>query len=318
MTEQGSAAEPLDRPRRAALTMLAAWMGERFYRTFRPSDGDPAPFDALLDQRGRRVGVTVDALWEGLPPGAEELERLLVDDVEEGGAYVVWVPPGAALPVDEPRSSELRLLLGNGLKGLDAGERREVRIPVVLPLAKLAIDGQYVSVTGGLSGLWTRISEGVSGAFHLDSREIHRLPEEEAEVEILLSRVRDAAGMLEVERATEVALHDYWLVSRLAAGEPAGVTVIGAPPQFDATEGAAVRRQLRRAVSRATEQRAAGECDFSALVVLAAAAHIEDEMATAALRGMSPAAYGAIDLIALAAEGQVRQVLQPRALPWEG
>ena len=38
---------------------------------------------------------------------------------------------------------------------------------------------------------------------------------------------------------------------------------------------------------------------------------------TAGLRGMNPALYGGIDLIALVADGQVRQVLQPRSLPWE-
>lgn len=32
---------------------------------------------------------------------------------------------------------------------------------------------------------------------------------------------------------------------------------------------------------------------------------------------MNPASYGAIDLIALVADGSVRQVLQPRSLPWE-
>ena len=40
-------------------------------------------------------------------------------------------------------------------------------------------------------------------------------------------------------------------------------------------------------------------------------------MATTALRGMSPATYGGVDLIALVADGAVRQLLQPRSLPWE-
>ena len=37
------------RTRTAAAHMLAAWMGTRFYRTFRlTSEDDPAPFDFLL------------------------------------------------------------------------------------------------------------------------------------------------------------------------------------------------------------------------------------------------------------------------------
>ena len=308
----------LSRNGRTALTMLAAWMGERFYRTFRRGDDDPGAFDALLTQRDRRVGVSVASLWEGgALAGADEFERLLSDDVEEGGGYALWAPPGAALPADEPQRSEFRLLIEHGLRGLAPGERREVRIPVKLQLAKVEAEGHYVSVSGGLSPLWTRISEGIDGAFHLDSRALHRLPEEEAEVEILISRVRDRAGLLNVEEVTEVDVHDYWLVSRLPAGEPAGLTVVGAPSAFNASDGAAVRRLLRRAVRRASEQREAGECEFAVLVLVASVAHIADEMATAALRGMSPAAYGSLDLIALVADGRVREVLQPRSLPWE-
>ena len=44
---------------------------------------------------------------------------------------------------------------------------------------------------------------------------------------------------------------------------------------------------------------------------------IADGSATAALRGMSPAAYGGVDLVVLVADGTVRQLLQPRSLPWE-
>jgi hypothetical protein len=44
---------------------------------------------------------------------------------------------------------------------------------------------------------------------------------------------------------------------------------------------------------------------------------MEDELVTAALKGMNPATYGALDLIVLVADGSVRQVLQPRTLPWE-
>ncbi len=69
-------------------------------------------------------------------------------------------------------------------------------------------------------------------------------------------------------------------------------------------------------VARAVAQREAGGAELSVLVVVAALAHITDELITASLRGMNPAAYGLLDLIVLVADGQVRQVLQPRALPW--
>lgn len=174
-----------------------------------------------------------------------------------------------------------------------------------------------MSVSGGLAPQWTHLSEGISGSFHLDSRELLRLPEEQAEVEILTSRVRDRAVLLEPEEITRVDVHDYWLVSRVPGPEPAGLTAIGCPEGADPADTATMRRLLRGHIGRALAQREHVGRDLSVLLLVASLAHIEDERVTAALRGMNPASYGAIDLIALVADGSVRQVLQPRSLPWE-
>ena len=298
------------------MEMLAAWMGEHYFRTFLPSDDDSAPFDVVLDQRDRRAGITIGGLGvESGQPGANTIEELLTSDVEVG-SYVLWVPPGAEIPADEPKLSEFRIRIANGMRGLEANERREVRLPAKLLLAKTDTEGQYVSVTGELSTHWTSISEGVDGAFHLDSRALHRLPEEQAEVDILISRVRDRAGLLNQGERTHVDLHDYWLVSRLPSDEPAGVTSIGAPPEFNPADGASIRRLLRQHIGRATEQRKAGECDFSVLLLVAGLGHMKDEMVTVALRGMNPTSYSTVDLITLVADGRVREILQPRSLPW--
>lgn len=335
MTSAPGAAGPGDlaeRYREVTVALLAAWMGERYFRTFRRDPGDtegataPSAFDAVLLQRDRRVGVTVGLLWDGEPPpGADDLASLLrheLPDDERDRSLAVWVPPGATLPTDEPRASELRVLLGNALTGLEPAQRREARIPVTLGLAKVDDDGAYMSVSGGLASEWTTLSEGISGAFHLDARELHRLSEERAELDIAISRIRDYAAAMSLHDATPVEVHDYWLVSRIPGDEPAGVTIVGAPPSFDPLEGAVVRRMLRQNLRRAGEQRAAAEAagepvDLTAVALLTPLAHLGDEMATAALRGMSPAAYTGIDLITLGADGSMRQVLQPRSLPWE-
>jgi hypothetical protein len=313
--------------RSAAVHMLAKWMGERFYRTFRPeSEGEhpTSPFDAILEQRERRVGVSVGVLWDENAeiPGVAQLSELLTADAEAdpgilAGSYAVWVPPKASLPVEEPAASNLRVVLFNGLKHMDVGERREVRVPVTVKLAKLQAEGAYVSVTGGLSPLWLSMSEGIPGAFHLDSRPVHRLPEEAAEIEILVTRVRDRAMVLEPGELTDIPVHDYWAVSRLPDGSPPGVTVVAAPAEMDPVDGAAIRRQFRREVQRAVEQKQAGDTDLAVLVVVGAFAHIKDELVTSSLRGMNPALYGTLDMVVLVADGAVRQVLQPRSLPWE-
>ena len=313
-----------------ALHLVTTWMSEKYFRTFRPVEGDPGAFDALLQQRDRRVGVTVGSLWESdePQPGADDLGAMLEADMLadgssiERGAYAVWVPPKAALPTTEPQISTLRLILARGLGGLAAGEAREVRLPLTLVLAKLSDEGAYVSVTGGLAPEWTVISEGAPGSFHLDSRSLYRLPEERAEIDILVTRVRDRAALLATGEVTDVQVNDTWTVSRLPAGSPEGVTVMIAPREVDPLDGTLVRRMLRRHVQRAVAQREAARAagqqdDLSALVLVGALAHVKDELATAALRGMNPAAYGALDLIVVVADGAVRQVLQPRSLPWE-
>jgi hypothetical protein len=312
------------RTRVAAAHLLAAWMGGRFFRTFRLTEGDPAPFDFILDQRERRVGVTVDVLWDEdpRPAGADALEDMLSSDVEADdavspGSYAVWVPPKARIPVEEPEVSDLRLLLGRTLRNLESGERREARIPVTVKLAKLQTEGAYVSVVGGLASQWLAMSEGIPGSIHLDSRPIHRLPAETAEVEILVSRVRDFAVALEPGELTDINLHDHWIVSRLPDGTPAGVTVITAPSDVDPVDGTNIRRRFRQAVQRAVNQKQEGGPDLAVLAVVGPFAHIGDELVTASLRGMNPALYTALDLIVVIADGAVRQVLQPRSLPWE-
>ena len=305
--------------------MLAGWMSERWFRTFRPRLDESTAFDALIGRREARIGVTLGLLWGGDPtPHAAQLESQLNADIEDAdpGAYALWVPPGGELPDAEPGISSLRLAAGRGFGGLEPAQRRELRLPVTLALAKVDVEGAYVSVTGPLAAEWTTLSEGIDGAYHLDARALRRMPEERAELDIVLTRIRDLAAALNVEEIAPAEVHDYWLVSRLPLDEPQGATVFGAAPEFDPVDGAVVRRELRRQLRRAEEQReaavAAGEdVEMTAVLIGAPLAHIGEEIVTAALRGMSPTAYGGTDLIALVADGSVRQVLQPRSLPWE-
>ncbi len=316
------------RLRAVTVAMAAEWMGQRFFRTFRPAEGAPAPFDARLRQRDRTIGVTFATLWDEQPREAAvgAMEALVSADLAaagDEGAYVLWAPPGTALPEGEPQRSELRLALVRGLGGLAPGQRREVRLPVQLRMAKVEPEGAYMMVTGVLSSEWAHLSEGVTGVYHLDARDLLRLPDEPAEMDIILSRIRDRAAVMVPQEVTEVAVHDYWVVSRLPVttppGEPRGLTVVIAPrvTAADPDDGTRVRRGLRRAVRRASEARAATpEVEFGVLVLLDALGHIKAELATQALRGMSPASYGAVDEILLVADGQVREVLQPREMPW--
>lgn len=325
--EAGAPADRGGRLGRVALGMAAGWLGQRFFRTFRVDEESPAPFDARLRQRDRLVGVTLGTLWDDAvrDPAVGAMETLVSADLAaagDEGAYVLWAPPGATFPQTEPQRSDVRLMIARGLSGLAPGQRREVRIPIVLRLAKIEAEGAYVMVTGPLSSEWAHLSEGISGVFHLDARDLLRLPDETPEVDIILARIRDRAAVMQPQEVTEVPVHDYWVVSRLDGNAPQGLTIVSAPrasSPADADDGTRVRRGLRRAVRRAVEQRAAGgDVEFSVLVLLEVVGHMQAELATQALRGMSPASYAAIDEILLVADGQVREVLQPRSVPWSG
>ena len=310
---------------RTLVHLLAAWMSERFYRTFRPigiNDGTGG-YDALLKQRERTVGVFVETLWPvDARPELSEFETLLTQDIAadnlvEPGGYGIWIPPKAEIPTDEPDYSELRLRLAQGLRALGNDERRELRIPKKVRLAKLENEGSYMSVTGGFSTEWLALSEGLTGAFHLDSSEIARLPKEEAELTTMKNQIRERAMVLEENELTEIDLFDHWTVSHLPSTVASGVSVIAPPVDIDPADGTPVRRDLRRALKRVNEAPVDIETDLKALVVVTATPHIEKELVTTALKGMSPTNYVQLDLIVVVADGELRQVLKPRKLPWE-
>ena len=58
------------RQQHVALSMLAGWMSERFFRTFRPRLDEPTAFDALIGRRDARIGVTFGLLWGDDPAAA--------------------------------------------------------------------------------------------------------------------------------------------------------------------------------------------------------------------------------------------------------
>ena len=308
------------------LHLLAAWMSEKFYRTFRPTDefithDDTIGFDAVLTQRNRTIGVFIAELW-GQPENAttDQLSNLLADDMLsddsiENGAYAVWIPPKVQLPSTEPYLSELRLQLVRGMRGIPIDERREIRIPRSVTLAKLENTGAYMSVAGGFSTEWLALSEGVQGSFHLDSHKISRLPKERAEVESMMTQIRDRAMLLREGELTELDIFDHWTISHLPETLNPGVAVIWPPPELDPNDGTPVRRDLRRVLKR-VQQADMSKADMKVLVVTTAATHIDQELVTTAIKGMSPATYGMLDLVVVVADGELRQVLQPRALPW--
>ena len=77
MTNAPDAGAPAaTRQQHLALSMLAGWMSERWFRTFRPRLDEPTAFDALIARREARIGVTLGLLWGGRPRTERDAARV--------------------------------------------------------------------------------------------------------------------------------------------------------------------------------------------------------------------------------------------------
>jgi hypothetical protein len=218
------------------------------------------------------------------------------------------VPAGADLPAGEPALSDFIDHVRRAAVKLGPHERAHVPLPIRLLLRKTSEGGNVVSVTGGLNPHWARFTERVRGTFDLDSTRLHRLPESEEHLEALLDAVVERSGKLEAGRIAEIDTVDSWTVQRVA-GE--GVTIVGVPPAETRDAGLAVRRNLRSILGDAAPALRDADADVKALVLLGYYARMEEEGATIAMRGFSPALYSGLEYVCLVADGLVKPLIQP-------
>jgi len=260
----------------------------------------------------------VDRLYES-EDAAWDRRRLEVEDRLTRALHaphLLWVPPQAPLPGEEPEESAFVLQVQMGAAPLLAGGRGEVALSVPLRLGKTQDDGAYVSVVGGLSRHWTAISERVRGAFNLDSTALHRLSRRPEVREEIFARIADCSSRLSVGEGLEFEAEEAWTIQKLAEGEE--VFIVGCPPDFDPTDGTSPRRLMRRRVAAANEALGSLEADLKALALVGVWEYAEDEGASAILRGFDPAIFSNVDVIAIVADGEVRPALSARTLPWRG
>lgn len=219
----------------------------------------------------------------------------------------VWVPAGAQLPAGEPAASEFMEYIRQAAIKLDLHERSFVPLPISLLLRKNADSGSVVSTSGGLNPHWARFTERVRGTFDLDSTRLHRLPESEEHLESLIETIVERSSGLELGRIAEIETVDAWTVQRLAGSE--SVTIVGVQPAEAQDMGLAVRRNLRRILAEATPGLRQADADLKALVLLGYYARMEEEGASIAMRGFSPALYSGLDFVCLVADGLVKPLI---------
>jgi hypothetical protein len=239
-------------------------------------------------------------------------------DETRPGSYLLWLPPGAALPEDEPEESEWVRRVVLAASKLASGRIGEVRLPARLLLGKVREEGGYASVTGALGRYWTDISGRLQGSFYLDSRGLHRFTRDQEEREQLFEHIGLLGQGMKSGDALEFEHEDAWSLQRLPRGKAGegmrdGWAITGCPPGFEPSDGGAIRRLLRRRLAEAREALAASSAP-RLLVLVGAYDYMEGENAGPSLRGFDPSLSAALDGIILVADAEVKPLLLARTL----
>lgn len=300
-----------DALRRALLAQaFIDWLENRTGARAEPAS--TADGDSLLTLRlgGERLLLAIepvaatppDAAWQGrLAAFEERLEKA------GAGGVLVWLPAGAEPPLDEPAASETVQAIGAAAAALAPGAVGDARLPITLYLRRRDEAGAYITAYGGMAQYWAQFTERVQGYFQLDSKQLHRLPDDEAYIKGLVDRIVDVAQGMTVDEMRAIPAEDFWRVQRLRGGE--GCAAAGRPAGDEAEQGAPLRRRLRTALQEAGARFGA---DGDALRVLLLYGHyptLDGEPVGPALRGMDPSLFAGIDFVALLSDGTVKPLL---------
>lgn len=310
---------PPDRLARYGARLLVDWLSERFETQFELSD---AQGDAFVASDGEhRIGVYIAPLWdqEAATAWEERLrsmeERLSAGDA--GGPFLLWVPPRAGVPVDEPDASDFVQRVREAAASLAPGGRTEVTFPVTVKMGKTREEGGYASVVGALSRWWTRITDKVNGTYHVDSSAVHRLTHDGDAREQLWDTIGRLSLSIEVGQVVDFEVEDAWTLQRLPESErEAGFGLVGAPNSADPTEGILVRRMARRRLQAANEALDALDVELRVVGLAGIYEYAELEAAGSMVKALDPSLFNRLQVVCVLVDGEVRPTFLPRALPW--
>jgi hypothetical protein len=308
-----------DRLSTYAASLLLDWYGGRTGRDYRLAstiEGDVPVY--LAEAPEGTLAVTVAPLWETeSDPAAEEARALMEERLSAGlvrGPFLLWVPPRASVPVDEPSASDFVQRVQQAAAPLQSGTRAEVTLPVPVQLAKMRDEGGYASVIGGLGRWWTLITERVNGTFHVNSSRIRRAPQSAALREQLFDLIGETSKTINTGEAVEFDTIEAWTVQRLR-DEPLGQTgfaIAQAPPGVDPGEGTIMRRMVRKRLRAAADALRAVEADVKGVGLMAIFDYAEHENVGSFVKSLDPGLYADLGLVAAVVDGEVRPIFQPR------
>ncbi len=308
-----------DRALTYAAAALVDWFAERSgcaYELNSAIDGDVPVFVANSD--AGKLAVAMATLWEPeSDPAAEDARLAMEERLDAGsvrGPYLIWVPPRAAVPSEEPNASDFVMRAQMACAPMQPGGRTEIDLPVKVQLAKAREEGGYASVVGGLTRFWTAITERVNGTFHVNSLQLRRAPQSEPVRTALLDQIGELSRGLNVGDAVEFDCAEAWTVQRLRT-EPLGqrgFAIAQAPPKIDPSDGTLMRRIVRKRLKAANEALAAVEADVKGVGLLAIYEYADHENVGSFVKSLDPGLYAGLQIVAAVVDGDVRPVFQPR------
>ena len=308
-----------DRLETYTAALLLEWFGGRTGRQY-ALDGtsDSGAFVARADGSSLAIAVAGARLWEPeADPPAEAARQAMEERLSAGlvrGPHLLWVPPRASVPSDEPDASDFVQRVQQAAAPLQPGGRAEVELPVAVQMAKMRDEGGYASVIGGLSRWWTLITERVHGTFHVNSAKMRRAPQSSQRREALFDQIGALSQGLETGQAVEFETVEAWTVQRLP-NEPlgqSGFAIAQAPPKVDPGEGTLVRRLVRKRLKEAASAFEGIDADIKAVALIAIFDYAEHENIGSFVKSMDPSLYAGIGLLAAVVDGDVRPIFQPR------
>jgi len=308
-----------DRLATYAAALLVDWFAGRTGHAYALTAArDTAPPVFLAGSPAGTLAVAIASLWDpGADPAADDARQAMEERLSAGlvrGPFVLWTPPRAAIPSDEPRASDFVQRVQQAAAPLQPGDRGEVALPVSVQMAKVRDEGGYASVIGGLSRWWTLITERVDGTFHVNSAKMRRAPQSSALREAVFDRIGELAKTMRTGDALEFDTDEAWTVQRLREdplGER-GFAIAQAPPRIDPSEGALMRRLVRKRLKDAAAALDAVEADLKGVGLIAIYEYAEHENVGSFVKSLDPALFAHAQLVAALVDGEVRPIFQPR------
>jgi len=294
--------------------LVADWLASRSSRIFSLAAelGGESPICVFSDGE-RRLALAVLYAWEPDPAVDEprqEVAQRLAELVR--GPFLLWLPPFADVPADEPAQSDFVARVQLAAAPLAPGGRSEVRLPIRVRVAKRDEQGGYASVLGALNRWWAVITERVSGTIFVDATTMRRAPRDEAEREAIFDQIAQLSLSLEPGQSAEFEMEERWTVQRLRAGD--GFAVVGAPPGADPNDGTVTRRILRKRLKAAGDALAAAQADLRGVALVGSCEFAEHEGIGSLVKSIDPTLYTGFDLVTVLVDGEARPVVLRRPL----